>query len=234
VTRTPEPRSPTAQPWTIAQRCLLAIVPATTALLLRLLSLTLRYEVMREDGVRLPAPDEQTIWCFWHRCLLASACMFQQRPRTTLLISPSFDGELIARTIERLGFATVRGSSSRGGAPGLRALARAVRTGASAIFPADGPRGPRYVLKPGPVKLAELTGVQLACFYVLPQRHWCLRSWDGLLIPRPFSRTLLVWGQPFTVPRILDDAAFEAVRSAAETSLERLRATAEDYFANGS
>jgi lysophospholipid acyltransferase (LPLAT)-like uncharacterized protein len=231
VTRTPEPRSATAQPWTIAQRCLLAIVPATTAMLLRLLSLTLRYEVMREDGVHLPAPDEQAIWCFWHRCLLASACMFQQRPRTTLLISRSFDGELIARTIERLGFSTIRGSSSRGGAPGLRALARAVQAGASAIFPADGPRGPRYVLKPGPVKLAELTGVHLACFYVLPERHWCLRSWDGLLIPQPFSRTLLVWGQPIAVPRILNDAAFEAIRSAAETSLERLRATAEDYFA---
>lgn len=222
-----------AKQWTLRQRCLLALVPPSAALLLRMLALTLRYEVIREDGEHVAAPEEQAIWCFWHRCLLASACMFQQRPHTTLLISQSFDGELIARTIERLGYATVRGSSSRGGAEGLRALARAVQAGASAIFPADGPRGPRYLLKPGPVKLAEFTGVKLGCFYVLPQRHWRLRSWDALLIPRPFSRTLLVWGQPIAVPRITDGPAFEAVRSATEASLERLRATAEAYFASG-
>ena len=232
MTRNPAPCDRVPR-WTISQRFLLAVVPGLTALLLRLLSFTLRYEVIRDDGEHIAAPDNQTIWCFWHRCLLASACMFQQRPRTTLLISRSFDGELIARTIGRLGFDTIRGSSSRGGAEGLRALARAVQAGASAIFPADGPRGPRYVLKPGPVKLAELTGVHLGCFYVLPQRHWCLHSWDGLLIPKPFSRTLLVWGRPFAVARVMDNAAFEAVRSAAETSLERLRATAEDYFVSG-
>ncbi len=232
MTPNPATRRTTSQ-WTLFRRCLLAVVPRVAALLLRLLALTLRYEVIREDREHVAAPDDQAIWCFWHRCLLTSACMFQQRPRTTLLISRSFDGELIARTIERLGYATVRGSSSRAGAEGFRALARSVQGGASAIFPADGPRGPRYVLKPGAIKLAELTGVPLGCFYVLPASHWRLRSWDGLLIPKPFSRTLLVWGRPFTVARVMDDAAFEAVRAAAEASLERLRATAEDYFAGG-
>jgi lysophospholipid acyltransferase (LPLAT)-like uncharacterized protein len=222
-----------APPWTIRQRYLLAIVPAISALLIRLLALSLRFEIICEDGAHAAAPDEQGIWCFWHRCLLTSACFFRHRPRTALLISRSFDGELIARTIERLGFQTVRGSSSRGGARGLRSLVQAVQAGASAVFPADGPRGPRYGLKPGALKLAELTGRPVGFFYMLPQRHWCLRSWDGLLIPKPFTRTVLVWGPPMVVPPQPDAAEFESLRSAAESTLERLRATAEAYFSRG-
>ena len=222
-----------AQPWTLKQRTLLAIVPAICALLIRLLALSLRFEIVCEDGAHAAAPDEQGIWCFWHRCLLTSACYFRQRPRTALLISRSFDGELIARTIDRLGFQTVRGSSSRGGAHGLRSLVQAVQAGASAVFPADGPRGPRYVLKPGALKLAELTNRPVGFFYMLPQRHWCLRSWDGLLIPRPFTRTVLVWGPPMAVPPQPDPAEFERLRSVAESTLEQLRAAAEAYFARG-
>ena len=120
-----------------------------------------------------------------------------------LLISASFDGELIARTIERLGYETVRGSSSRAGSSGLRALARAVGEGATAVIPGDGPRGPRYLLKPGVTKLAQLTGLPVHSFYLLPQRAWVLRSWDALLVPKPFSRVVMVWGRP-VAPRSLE------------------------------
>ncbi len=112
--------------------------------------------------------DGASVWCFWHRCLLPATCFFHGRPRTVLLISASFDGELIARTIERLGYETVRGSSSRAGSSGLRALARAVGEGATAVIPGDGPRGPRYLLKPGVTKLAQLTGLPVHSFYLLP------------------------------------------------------------------
>ncbi len=146
-----------------------------------------------------------------------------------LLISASFDGELIARTIERLGYETVRGSSSRAGSSGLRALARAVGEGATAVIPGDGPRGPRYLLKPGVTKLAQLTGLPVHSFYLLPQRAWVLRSWDALLVPKPFSRVVMVWGRP-VAPAQSGDSGEEA-RLETEATLERLRALAEGYFA---
>jgi lysophospholipid acyltransferase (LPLAT)-like uncharacterized protein len=211
------------------RRLMLWAVPPLVALLLRALHATLRYEEICEEGGHADQPGEASVWCFWHRCLLPAACFFRGRPRTTLLISASFDGELIARTIDRMGYETVRGSSSRAGAGGLRALARAIRDGATAVIPGDGPRGPRYVLKPGITKLAQLTGLPVNSFYLLPQRAWVMRSWDGLLVPRPFSRVVMVWGRPVPPPESTD--AEEQARLAAEETLERLRAMAEGYFA---
>ena len=155
------------------------------------------------------------------------------RHRATLLISASFDGELIARTIHRIGFLTARGSSSRGGSSGLRELARAIDSGSPAVFPADGPRGPRYQLKPGAIKLAQMTGRPACPFYVLPQRAWMLRSWDEFLIPKPFSRVAIGWAKPVFVERELDDAQFEEMRLVVEAGCERARALAENHFAQG-
>lgn len=211
------------------RRALLWIVPPLVAALLRLLGATLRYESVCEEGGHIDQPGEAAVWCFWHRCLLTAACYFGGRPRTTLLISASFDGELIARTIESLGYETVRGSSSRAGAVGLRALATAVQQGTTGVIPGDGPRGPRYVLKPGIAKLAHLTGLPIYSFYLLPQRAWVLRSWDALLVPRPFSRVVIVWGRPVPAPQSSEQE--EATRLAAEETLERLRALAEAHFA---
>ena len=211
------------------RRVLLRIVPSVVAALLRLLGVTLRYESIFEEGGHADQPGEPAVWCFWHRCLLTAACYFHGRPRTTLLISASFDGELIARTIERLGYETVRGSSSRAGAEGLRALASAVQQGTTGVIPGDGPRGPRYLLKPGIAKLARLTGKPVYTFYLLPQRAWVLRSWDALLIPRPFSRVVIAWGKP--VPATQSPEQEEATRLAAEETLERLRALAEAHVA---
>jgi lysophospholipid acyltransferase (LPLAT)-like uncharacterized protein len=210
------------------KRWMLWAVPPLVALLLRVLDATLRYEEICEEGGHADQPGEASVWCFWHRCLLPAACFFRGRPRTTLLISASFDGELISRTIERMGYETVRGSSSRAGAGGLRALARAIRDGATAVIPGDGPRGPRYVLKPGITRLAQLTGLPVNSFYLLPQRAWVMRSWDALLVPKPFSRVVMVWGRPVPPPESSD--ADEAARLAAEETLGRLRELAEGHF----
>jgi lysophospholipid acyltransferase (LPLAT)-like uncharacterized protein len=210
------------------RRLMLLIVPPVTALLLRLLAVTLRYEEIFDEGGEADRRDGASVWCFWHRCLLPATCFFRGRPRTVLLISASFDGELIARTIEQLGYKTVRGSSSRAGSSGLRALARAVDDGATAVIPGDGPRGPRYLLKPGITKLAQLTGLPVHSFYLLPERAWVLRSWDALLVPKPFSRVVMVWGRPVPPPRAEDSG--EEARLEAEATLERLRALAERHF----
>lgn len=209
------------------RRIMLWIVPPVAAILLRLLGATLRYEEIFEEDGQEDRRDGAGIWCFWHRCLLPAACYFHGRPRTVLLISASFDGELIARTIERLGYETVRGSSSRSGSAGLRGLVHAVRDGATAVIPGDGPRGPRYLLKPGVATLALLAGLPVNSFYFLPQRAWVLRSWDALMIPKPFSRVVMVWGRPVP-PSESRDA--EHHRLDVEARLEHLRELAERHF----
>ncbi len=176
------------------QRLALALIPPLAATLIRLLGSTLRYQDRTDPGTipgdQIPGPS---IYVFWHRSLLACAHRFRHK-QIAILISQSFDGELIARTVERLGFLAVRGSSSRAGASGLRNLARAYAAGHICAITADGPRGPAMVAKPGAAQLAGLVHVpRIGAFYALPLRAWQLRSWDRFLIPKPFSRVLLTW-----------------------------------------
>ena len=219
------------QSFTCTQRLTLAIVPRVVALLLRVLHRTLRYEVVVEPGAEPAAPPALQVWCFWHRCLIPCACYFHDRFQPAVLISRSFDGELIARTIERLGFLTARGSSTRSGGSGLLALAKAVGRGNPAVFTADGPRGPIYKVKPGAVKLAQLTGYAIGIFYAHPEKAWRLRSWDRFLIPRPFSRVAISWGRHVEVPQTDDPLVLEAKRLEVEAALERARLNAEHHFA---
>ena len=203
-----------ASPYTAKQRVILALVPPLAAVIIRLLGMTLRYEDRAEPGVTpgyaIPGP---TVFAFWHRSLLACAYRFRGLD-IAILISPSFDGELIARTVELLGFHAIRGSSSRGGAAGLRNMQYAYAAGHRCAFTADGPRGPVFVAKPGTAQLAQQVGAPVGTFYALPVRAWELRSWDRFLIPKPFSRVILTWPShipvaevsPATVQAALDRA----------------------------
>jgi lysophospholipid acyltransferase (LPLAT)-like uncharacterized protein len=214
------------------QRITIAIVSWVVAFLFRLLDRTLRYEVVVEPGAQPARPPALQVWCFWHRCLIPCACYFRHEFRPAVLVSRSFDGELIARTTERLGFLTARGSSSRAGGSGLLALAKAVQRGNPAVFTADGPRGPVYKVKPGAVKLAQLTGYPIGIFYAHPQKAWLLRSWDRFLIPKPFSRVAISWGRDVEVPETGDPLVLEEKRLEVEAALERARLNAERHFAS--
>jgi lysophospholipid acyltransferase (LPLAT)-like uncharacterized protein len=216
--------------FSFSQRLTIAIVPRLVAFLLRLLHRTLRYEVVVEPGAQPATPPALQVWCFWHRCLISCACYFHAKFEPAVLISRSFDGELIARTIERLGFLTARGSSTRSGGAGLLALAKAVERGHPAVFTADGPGGPVYKVKPGAVKLAQLTGYAIGIFYAHPQKAWILRSWDRFMIPKPFSRVAISWGRHVQVPQTEDPMVFEATRLEVEAALERARLNAEQHF----
>jgi lysophospholipid acyltransferase (LPLAT)-like uncharacterized protein len=172
---------------------MLFLVPRIASAFIRILGATLRYEDIIAPGVtpgsRIPGP---VVYAFWHRCLLSCAYYFRSQ-RIAILISRSFDGELIARTVERLGFIAIRGSSSRGGAVALRQIAEEYARGTRCAITADGPRGPEMVAKPGTAQLAQLVGAWVGTFYVLPLSAWELKTWDRFLIPKPFSRVLITW-----------------------------------------
>ena len=179
------------------QRVALAVVPRLASAVICCLGATLRYTDVVAPGALIGPPPGPSVYAFWHRSLLACAWRFRNRG-IAILISSSFDGELIARTVERMGFHAIRGSSSRGGSLGLRNLERAYRDGLCCAITADGPRGPAMVAKPGVTQLAQLVETAVGTFYVLPQRAWVLRSWDRFLIPKPFSRVVVTW--PVHVP----------------------------------
>ena len=217
--------------FTLGQRLLLAVVPRATALVLALIGATLRFEVIAEEGAIPATPPARGIFCFWHRCTLPAAWYFR-RFRCSILISQSFDGELIARTLALLGYNSVRGSSSRGGPAGLVALREVLTSGMPVVFTADGPRGPIYQTKAGPVKLAAMTGEPIGSFYLLPERSWEVRSWDRFLIPKPFSRVVVSWARAVAPPSAdADPATLESKRQELNDALERARLRAEEHVA---
>jgi lysophospholipid acyltransferase (LPLAT)-like uncharacterized protein len=218
----------TEKKFTLLQRILLAIVPRIVRALLWLVGLTWHYEVIAPEGIT-PLIEGRgagsQIFCFWHQCVLPCAHYFR-RTGAVILISRSFDGELITRILRLFGFNAVRGSSSRGGRQGLLGLADVLESGKPAIFTADGPRGPIYQTKMGPIKLAQMTGAPIGAFHLEPERAWVLNSWDRFLVPMPFTRIVVSWGPWTHVPADLSADHFEPKREELNAAIEtaRLRA----------
>ena len=199
---------------------LLTLVPPVAAAALRCLGATLRFRTLREAEAQ-PANEttDGDLYVFWHRALLLAAYRYRNL-NIRILISASFDGELIARTVKLLGFVPVRGSSSRGGAAGMLSLSRALEQGRKCAVTADGPRGPRYVAKQGAAAIARHAGdrvgqsPRVSAFYLHAERAWTMRSWDQFVIPKPFSKVDIVWTTPLT-------ATLPDLHDALQTALER-------------
>lgn len=214
--------------FTLGQRIVLAIVPRIVRALLWLVGLTWRYEVIAPEDVT-PLIEGRgagsQIFCFWHQCVLPCAHHFR-RTGAVILISRSFDGELITRILQLFGFDAVRGSSSRAGREGLLGLKQFLENGKPAIFTADGPRGPIYQTKMGPIKLAQLTGAPIGAFHLEPEKAWVMNSWDHFLVPMPFTKIVVSWGPWTHVPTDLPAGQFESKREELNAAIEtaRLRA----------
>lgn len=175
-----------------------------------------------EEAERGGAP----ILAFWHEQIFLTTYFFRRR-RIVVMTSRSFDGEYIARFIQRFGYGAARGSSTRGGAGALVEMARLVRRGFPAGFTIDGPRGPRRVAKMGAVLLAKKTGRPVLPFAVCAEKFWTVRSWDRLHIPRPFTRVAVRLAAPIHVARDAGDEALVAARDELQRALERLSAPRE-------
>jgi lysophospholipid acyltransferase (LPLAT)-like uncharacterized protein len=218
--------------FTLAQRLVLAVVPRLVWALFSLVGRTWRFEVIAEEGVTPILFGQQAgpeIYCFWHQCVLPCTVYFRCS-RAVIIVSQSFDGELITRILMLFGFDAVRGSSSRGSREGLLGLKHVIETGRTAIFTADGPRGPIYQTKMGPIKLAQMTGAPIGAFYLMPERAWVMPSWDRFLIPKPFTRICVSWARQTLVPADLAPDQFEPKRQELNAALERARLRALDYF----
>ena len=164
-------------------------------------------------GQRPPAPEghKAGIFVLWHHSLLLAVYRFRDQGNLAL-ISQHGDGEYIARIAEELGFHTVRGSSTRGGARALVELRRKAREGRHVGIATDGPRGPRQVVHVGAVFLAQVTGMPISPFISGLSDCWELPSWDRFRIPKPFSRAVARFGAPVFIPKDASAEELECYR----------------------
>ena len=183
---------------------------------------TLRYEIDGwENLAQLESAGKLPIYCFWHDRIFAGTYFFRNR-KIIVMNSLSFDGAYMARFVQKLGYGSVRGSSTRGGTGALVEMIRLMRSGFATAFTVDGPRGPRYEAKLGPVLLAKKTGEPLLPFLLECKKFWSVNSWDKPQIPKPFSRVKLMIEKPIYVSAEASDPVLEQKRNELQAVLESL------------
>ena len=198
-----------------------------------LLGATLRWRV---EGLghldEIVVGGRQPVMAFWHGRILGATYFFRRRG-IVVMTSQNFDGEWISGIIERFGFRTARGSTSRGARGALVQMRREMDEGRPAGFAVDGPRGPAESVQPGAVWLAKFTGNPVLPFHIEASRGWSLNSWDRTQVPWPFTRMVLVIGAPIEVPDDAGDDALEQHRVDLEHTLRALRVRALALVASG-
>jgi lysophospholipid acyltransferase (LPLAT)-like uncharacterized protein len=216
--------------FTLRQRILLGLITWAGYVVIRLIGPTLRLCVSFEEGAPASRETRPLVLAFWHSCIFPAIYAWRNLS-IRVMSSESFDGEYTGRIIRKFGFVKVRGSSSRGAVRALLGMRREIEQGWTVAFTIDGPKGPRFVAKPGPVLLARATGAPMVAFHIALEKTWILNTWDRSMIPKPFSRALLRISRQIRVPDEPDSqdsyhaelqAALDRVREFAEANVHRV------------
>ena len=183
--------------------------------LYRLWARTLRLQVEDPNDVVAFVRNQPVIFAIWHNRLLMLPRVFDPCFPTRQsfgLISASRDGDLVSILIERSGYGTIRGSSSRKGVSALRQLVDTLAGGSNVLFTPDGPRGPVYEASQGVVFLAQKTGAPVVPIHMEYSSCWRLKSWDRFIVPRPFAKLRAIFGLPLRIAETQTPEEFEAER----------------------
>jgi len=216
----------TTSRFTLRQRIVLRVIITVGYWFIRLMGPTLRVCVSCEEGAQQSVAQRPVIASFWHACLIPATYVCRNLG-IRVMSSNSYDGEYMGRIIRKFGFVAVKGSSSRNAVRALLGLRRALQEGWTVAFSLDGPRGPRYKVKPGPVALARSSDVPLSMFHMAVERAWVLKTWDRLIIPKPFSRVLMRFGKLIVVPAAASEEDLERYQEQLQGSLDRVCEFAE-------
>jgi len=216
-------------PW--SRRAQIPFIAAAVFTVIRLLGPTLRFEVLGwHHAESVHRSGKRIIWAFWHRVIIPIV-WWHRNKGVVVMNTTAFDGQWTRKVIEWLGFGTAQGSSSRGGLRGLAVMARRLEQGVDCAFTIDGPRGPRYVAKPGPVMLARKTACPVMVFHIGVERGKTFQNtWDHFLLPAPFSRAVILFAPPLWVPADADAQLLERKHAEMQRELERVRDIAESWF----
>jgi len=212
------------------ERLLIRIADLAFFLAIKLIGRTVKFEIKGWENFEAASRDGKIpIYTFWHNRVFLST-YFWQRRAIVVMTSRSFDGEYIARFIQRFGYGAARGSSSRGATGAVVEMVRLMRAGCPAAFTIDGPRGPRYIAKMGAVLLAKKTGNPVLPFTIAADRFWEARSWDRPQIPKPFARATVFIGAPIEVADDADETTLNAKRDELQASLDELDRRGQERF----
>lgn len=215
--------------YSFKQKLIIHLAERLFYLLIKCIGKTVRYETDDwENFSKIERAGRIPIYSFWHNRIFAGTYFFRNRG-IVVITSQSFDGEYIARFIQRFGYGAVRGSSTRGGVGALVEMIRLMKKGAPMGFSVDGPKGPRYVAKSGAVLLAKKTGNPLMPFVVETAKHWTINSWDKLQIPKPFTRSKIFIAAPIYVANDADAAEVENKRLELQAKLDELTANGKQW-----
>jgi lysophospholipid acyltransferase (LPLAT)-like uncharacterized protein len=215
--------------YSFKQRWLIRLADIIFYLLVVIIGKTITFEVENiENYEKIIEADKIPIYTFWHNNIFLGTYYFKYR-QIIVMSSQSFDGEYIARFIKRLGYGTIRGSSTRGGVGALIEMMKMMKRGFACGFAIDGPKGPKYIAKSGVCLLAKKTGNPIMPFVVTTQKHWEINSWDKLQIPKPFSRALVKIGKPIYVKPDANDNDIENKRLELQKKLDELVKNGENW-----
>lgn len=193
--------------------------------LINLIGRTARFEVEGwENHETATARGSLPIYAFWHERIFLTTYWWPKKLERApvVMTSRSFDGEYIARFIQRFGYGAARGSSTRGGTGAIVEMARLMRAGCATAFTIDGPKGPPRVAKMGAVLLAKKTGQPILPVTMALERYWQVPTWDSLQIPKPFTRATVYIAPPIRVPADADENMLQAKRDELQYALERI------------
>lgn len=206
--------------YSFKQRVLIRAADLAFYNLIRLIGKTLRFETSGLDNLaEIKKENKIPIYATWHNRIFPSV-YFLRNQGIVVITSQSLDGEYIARFIQRFGFGTVRGSSTRGGTGALVKMIRLMRENLSMCFTVDGPKGARYAAKSGAILLAKKTGNPIIPFLIEPQKFWTINSWDKLQIPKPFARAKVFFAEPIRVENDADETEIENKRLELQEKLD--------------
>ena len=205
------------------ERLLIRVADLAFFLLIKLIGATIRWQVEGWENWEEATRNERVpIYTFWHNRVFLATYFWQKR-RIVVMTSQSFDGEYIARFIQRFGYGAARGSSTRGAVGAIIEMARLMRAGLPTAFTIDGPKGPRYLAKMGALLLAKKTGQPILPFTITAKHFWeAKRSWDGFQVPLPFTRARVDIAPPIYVAADTDNAGLEAKRDELQQALDEI------------
>lgn len=208
--------------YSLRERLLIRLADYAFYVLIFLIGKTIRFEKIGWEHYEASKENGKTpILAFWHNRIFTATYYFRNRG-IVVMSSYSFDGEYVARFIQRFGFGVVRGSSTRGGIGALIEMIKLMRKNFPMGFSVDGPKGPKYVVKSGACLLAKKTGNPIVPFNIEVEKYWEVKNWDRLQIPKPFTRARVQIAEPIYVPHDASDEDIEKSRAHLQIILDEL------------
>jgi lysophospholipid acyltransferase (LPLAT)-like uncharacterized protein len=212
------------------ERAKISLISSLGYWAIRIVCSTLRWEVRNQRYLEsVHASGKRVIFAFWHGRIFPGTYYFRNRG-IVVMTSNNRDGEYIARVIQRFGYGAARGSSTRGSHGATIGLLRALKAKMDVAFTVDGPTGPRYVAKPGAAYVAWKSGNPVLPFNFSVEKKWVMRSWDHFVVPKPFSRALVLVGEPIYVDPGADEDGIREAEIQLQHSLDELRDRSDSWW----